>query len=135
MYIFDCLKPFVHEKEDLKLKESKEWFNRTFIYDKQPFKSVQINVRSLEDDIEVTNEKFLTPFPKCEKRHAFALTQQRKSGNIVAVPGSARHKVPKRYKSSHPGSAAMISTREVQRKAPVSVDDLKSVSRSQKGFG
>ena len=139
MYIFNCFKSFVHEnenvkiqenltmKENMKVKESQDWFNKTFIVGNPACKSVQINVKPVEDDVQVSNDKFLKTSPNCEKSHRIGLAQHRKRSKLLKVPGSAQ--VPKCSKSSYPGTA-VSRTGEVQRKALVSVVDLKSISRS-----
>ena len=140
MHIFDCLKPFIQESKDLKIREnlklkehmkvqeSQDWFDKTFIVGSPACKSVKINVKPVEDDLQVANDKFLKTPEKCEKSHTIGLAaQQRKSSKVLKVRRSAQ--VPKSFKSSYPGTA-VSRTQEVQRKALVSVVDLKSVSRS-----
>jgi hypothetical protein len=131
MQIFDCFKPFLQEKENLKLeekmkvKERQNWFDQTFIVGSPAYKSVKINVKPVEDEVQVANDKFLKTPKKCEKSHKIGAAQQRKSDKVLKVPGSAE--VPKSLKSSHPRPVVRC-TPGVHRKALVS--DLKRISRS-----
>ena len=123
MHIFDCFKPFLQEKENLnlkeslkltekmKVKESQNWFDQTFIVSSPAYKSVKINVKPVDDELQDANDKFLKTSEKCEKSCIIGARKQRNGGKSLKAPRSSG--VPKSLKSSYPGRAEEVRGKAV----------------------
>ena len=137
MNILGCFKAFIGEKDKIKqtgkikdpwkVEDKPDLLNKTYIVGSEPCKSVKINVQPIHDDKGPDGGEFLKSSKKCKKRESSNHFQPyAKVLKKSEVPGSS--KVAKCL-------PAVVSSSEVQKKAMVSVVDLKSISRSPTGSG